>query len=206
MASSLSVQSSETLTPGGMPRPAPPRAPNAAWCPESLPYVAKPRSSSDGPCAPGPPPVKLGMMPFIPPPPSCAARRDHDAGSTTLKLIGLAVLAVSIGAIDPFRRQCAGAPFADSTHDGADSVTLRTGSPIADGATDDPSRSAVQSAAVMVFPTAFATVAVATGLAWSVGGGVAARNGTVATTSTASGASTPGISRNICLFLSSCAC
>ncbi len=104
-------------------------------------------------------------MPFIPPPPSCAARRDHDAGSTTPKLIGLAVVAVSIGAIDPFTRQCAGAPFADSTQDGADNVTLRTGSPIADGATSDPSRSAVQSAAVMVLPAAFATVAVATGLA-----------------------------------------
>jgi hypothetical protein len=99
------------------------------------------------------------MTPFIPPPPSCAARRDHDAGSTTLKLIGLAVLAVSIGAIDPFTRQCAGTPVADSTQDGADNVTLRTGSPIADGTTDDPSRSVVQSATAMVLPTPFATVA-----------------------------------------------
>jgi hypothetical protein len=125
------------------------------------------------------------MMPFIPPPPSCAARRDHDAGSTTLKLIGLAVLAVSIGAIDPFTRQCAGTPFADSTQDGADNVTLRTGSPIADGATDDPSRSAVQSATAMVLPAPFATVAVAAGLAWSVGAGAAVRNASVATTNTA---------------------
>ena len=85
----------------------------------------------------------------MPPPPSCAARRIHDAGSTTRKLIGLAVLAVSTGAIDPSTRQCAGTPFAASTHDGADSVTLRTGSPIADGAIVAPSRSAVQSPAVM---------------------------------------------------------
>src|SRR5688572_19873647 len=81
-----------------------------------------------------------------------AARRDHDAGSTTLKLIGLAVLAVSIDAMVPFTRQCAGTPFALSTHDGADSVILRTGSPIADAATDVPSRSAVQSAAVNDVP------------------------------------------------------
>jgi hypothetical protein len=86
-------------------------------------------------------------MPFMPPPPSCAAWRDHDAGNTTLKLMGLAVLAVSIDAIDPFTRQCAGTPFAASTHKGADNVTLRTGSPMADGATDVPNRSAVQSAA-----------------------------------------------------------
>jgi hypothetical protein len=84
------------------------------------------------------------MMPFIPPPPSCTARRDHDAGRTTLQLIGLAVLAVSIGAIDPFTRQCAGTPFVASAHDGADNVTLRTGSPIADGAMVAPNRSAVQ--------------------------------------------------------------
>ena len=39
----------------------------------------------------GPPPVRFGMAPFIPPPPSCAARRIHAAGSTTRKLMGLAV-------------------------------------------------------------------------------------------------------------------
>jgi hypothetical protein len=105
------------------------------------------------------------MMPFIPPPPSCAARRDHDAGSTTLKLIGLAVLAVSIGAIVPFTRQCAGTPLVASTHDGADNVTLRTGSPIADASTDVPSRSAVQSAVVMAFPDAIAGFGAATELA-----------------------------------------
>jgi hypothetical protein len=67
-----------------------------------------------------------------------------------LKLIGLAVVAVSIGAIDPLTRQYAGAPSAASTHDGADNVTPRTGSPIAEVGIELPSRSAVQSAAVMV--------------------------------------------------------
>src|SRR5688572_10622249 len=103
-------------------------------------------------------------MPFMPPPPSCAARRDHDAGRTTLKLIGRAVLAVSMGAIDPFTRQCAGTAPAASFQVGADSVTARTGSPIADGATDTPSRSAVQSAAVIALPAVFVTGAVAEGL------------------------------------------
>ena len=41
---------------------------------------------------PGPAPMRLGTTPFIPPPPICAARRLHDAGSTTLKLIGFALL------------------------------------------------------------------------------------------------------------------
>jgi hypothetical protein len=104
-------------------------------------------------------------MPFMPPPPSCAARRDHDAGRTTLKLIGLAVLAVSIGAIDPFTRQCAGTPFVDSTHKGADNVALRTGSPIADGVIVVPNRSAVHSDAVIAFPTAVAGFAAGAGLA-----------------------------------------
>jgi len=53
------------------------------------------------------------------------------------------VLAVSIEAIDPFTRQCAGTPPVTSTQEGADNVTLLTGSPMADGATDVPNRSAV---------------------------------------------------------------
>jgi serine protease AprX len=44
--------------------------------------------------------------------------------------------------------ECAGTPFVTSTHDGADTVTRRTGSPIAVVATELPSRSAVQPAAV----------------------------------------------------------
>jgi hypothetical protein len=124
-------------------------------------------------------------MPFIPPPPSCAARRDHDAGSTTLKLIGLAVLAVSIGAITPFRRQCAGTPLVASTHDGADNVTLRTGSPIADVATVAPNRSAVHSAAVRVFGVEALELAAGTALAWPAGAGVASRNAAAAATSMA---------------------
>src|SRR5688572_12833613 len=104
-------------------------------------------------------------MPFIPPPPNCAARRDHDAGKTRLKLIGLAVLAVSIGAIEPFTRQCDGTPFVASTHDGADNATLRTGSPIADGGIVAPNRSAVHSAAVMLLPDAETELAAGAGLA-----------------------------------------
>jgi hypothetical protein len=104
-------------------------------------------------------------MPFIPPPPNCAARRDHDTGRTTLKLIGLAVLAVSIGAIVPFTRQCAGTPLAASTHDGADTVTLRTGSPIADEAMAAPNRWAVQVSAVIAISVAVFDLAADTGLA-----------------------------------------
>ena len=43
----------------------------------------------------------------------------------------------------------AGTPLVASTHDGADNVTLRTGSPIADVATVAPNRSAVHSAPVI---------------------------------------------------------
>src|SRR4030095_542456 len=89
-----------------------------------------------------------------PPPPSWAARPLHVAGSTTLKLIGLAVAWVSTRAIEPLTRPCAAIPFAGSTHDGADNVTLRTGSPIADEAMVAPNRSAVHSAAVMALPVA----------------------------------------------------
>jgi hypothetical protein len=64
--------------------------------------------------------------------------------------MGLAVLLESIAAIDPLTRHCAAMPLAASTHDGADNVTLRTGSPIAVVGTELPRRSAVQSAAVMV--------------------------------------------------------
>jgi hypothetical protein len=63
-------------------------------------------------------------------------------------LIGRAVAAVSTGAITPSTRQWAGTPAAASTHAG-DSVTLRTGTPIADAGIVAPSRSGVHSAAVM---------------------------------------------------------
>ena len=46
-------------------------------------------------------------MPFIPPPPSCAARSVQDAGKTTRKLMGFA--AGSMGAIEPSTVQYAGA-------------------------------------------------------------------------------------------------
>jgi hypothetical protein len=105
---------------------------------------------SEGLAGPAPPPVRFGTTPFIPPPPSCAARRLQDAGSTTAKLIGFAVLPVSIGAIEPLTRQCAGTSVEASTQDGGDSVTLLTGAPIADTATDVPTFSGVQSGAAMV--------------------------------------------------------
>src|SRR5688572_7505836 len=134
-------------------------------------------------------------MPFMPPPPSCAARRDHDAGSTTLKLIGLAVLAASTGAMTPFTRQCAGTPFVASTHDGADNVMLRTGSPIADGAIVVPNRSAVHSAAVRAFAVEAVGLATGAALAWLAGAGVASRNATAAATSTTSAPATARIIR-----------
>ena len=56
------------------------------------------------------------MMPLIPPPPSCAARRFHDAGRITRKLIGRAVAAVSTGANTPSTRQCAGTVPVAATH------------------------------------------------------------------------------------------
>src|SRR5688572_1728168 len=87
------------------------------------------------------------MMPFMPPPPICAARRLHDAGRSTRKLIGRAVALVSTGAITPSTRQCAGTAPAASTQAGAASVTPRTGAPMAAGGMDVPRRSAVQSAA-----------------------------------------------------------
>ena len=67
----------------------------------------------------------------------------------TPKLIGLAVLVVSTGAIDPLTRQCAGTAPAASTQIGDDSVTLPTGAPIADGAIDVPVLADVQSAALI---------------------------------------------------------
>jgi hypothetical protein len=105
------------------------------------------------------------------------------------------VLAVSIGAIDPFTRQCAGTPLVASTHDGADNVTLRTGSPIADVATVAPNRSAVHSAAVRVFAVEAVGLAAGTALAWPAGAGVASRNATAAATSTTSAPATARIIR-----------
>jgi hypothetical protein len=63
--------------------------------------------------------------------------------------IGRAVLVVSTDAIAPSTRQCAGTAPAASIHAG-DSVTPRTGSPMADGSIDVPTLAAVQSDAVIV--------------------------------------------------------
>ena len=59
-------------------------------------------------------------------------RRFHEAGSTTRKLSGLAVVAVLMGAIDPSMRQNAGAVVDSACQIGAASVTAETGSPIAE--------------------------------------------------------------------------
>ena len=86
------------------------------------------------------------MVPFIPPPPNCAARPLHVAGNATWKLIGFAVGDRSTGAMEPFTVQYAGSPLAASTHRGASSVTADTGSPIAVTGISLPSLVAVQSA------------------------------------------------------------
>ena len=88
------------------------------------------------------------MMPFIPPPPSCAARSVHDAGKTTRKLMGFA--AGSMGAIAPSTVQYAGAGSAAAVHRGSLSVTFDTGSPMAATGTAVPSFVAVHSASVIV--------------------------------------------------------
>jgi hypothetical protein len=86
------------------------------------------------------------MLPFMPPPPNCAARPLHVDGNATWKFIGLAVGARSTGAMEPFTVQYAGSPLVASTHLGASSVTADTGSPIAEMGRLVPSRAAVQSA------------------------------------------------------------
>src|SRR2546428_13872442 len=86
----------------------------------------------------------------MPPPPICAARMVHDAGSTTRKLIARPCELLSIGAIAPSIEQYAGALPA-LTHLGAARVTPATGSPIAEIAIAVPSRSLVQSSAEITF-------------------------------------------------------
>jgi hypothetical protein len=119
--------------------------------------VARPRATSE--VSPGGPPVRFGTTPFIPPPPICAARRFHDPGSTTLKLIGREVGAVSIGVMLPLTRQCAGTLFVASTQDGSANVTALTRSPMADGSIDTPTLAAVHSAAVTRISAASASAA-----------------------------------------------
>src|SRR5580692_5806852 len=107
MASSLSVQSSLAGGTGdgaGAAPRGPPRPKAACWWPESLPYVEKPRCSN----AAASPAVRLGMLPFIPPPPIWAAWPVHEAGSTTRKLIGRPYELLSMGAMAPSIEQYAG--------------------------------------------------------------------------------------------------
>jgi len=118
----------------------------AIVCPESLPYVAKPRSSSPAPVVTPKAIVRLGIMPFIPPPPSWAALSLHSEGNNTRKRIGFALPLVSIGAIEPSMLQYAGNGAAASFQTGAFKVTAATGSAITSIGIDAPSFSVVQSA------------------------------------------------------------
>ena len=89
------------------------------------------------------------MVPFMPPPPSCAARPFHSDGNATWKLIGLAFGARSTGAIAPFTVQYGGKPFAAAFQRGALRVTADTGSPIVVIGMLSPSLAALQSASVI---------------------------------------------------------
>src|SRR3989442_15768333 len=82
----------------------------------------------------------------MPPPPICAARPVHEAGSTTRKLIARPCELLSIGAIAPSIEQYAGALPA-LTHLGAARLTSAAGSPMAIAGIVFPSRSLVQSSA-----------------------------------------------------------
>src|SRR5689334_18680890 len=101
------------------------------------------------------------MLPFMPPPPNCAARPLHMDGKATWKLIGLAVGERSTGARTPFTVQYGCSPLAASTHRGASSVTPDTGSPIAETGILLPSLAAVQSSGVIVLEGDCACVAMA---------------------------------------------
>src|SRR5678809_1623618 len=90
------------------------------------------------------------MEPFIPPPPSCTACLDHDAGRMTRKLIGRPCELVSVGAIAPSIEQYAGALPAAATHLGEASDTPATGSPIDPTGISVPSFALVQSSAEIV--------------------------------------------------------
>src|SRR5580698_2075840 len=118
----------------------------AIVCPESLPYVAKPRSSSPAPVVTPKVAVRLGIMPFIPPPPSWAARSLHSDGNNTRKRIGFALPLVSTGAIEPSMLQYEGNGAPADFQTGALNVTAATGSPIISTGIEAPSFSAVQSA------------------------------------------------------------
>ena len=78
------------------------------------------------------------MTPFIPPPPRCTARPDHDAGNATRKLIGFALFRRSIGAMVPSTAQYGGTGPAASVQRGSFKVTLDTGSLIAAIGTELP--------------------------------------------------------------------
>src|SRR6185369_7596833 len=99
-----------------------------------------------------PPPRRFGMVPFIPPPPSCIVRAIQEAGSSTRKLIGLALADRSTGAMTPSTRQCSGAVSLDAFHRGALSLTADTGSLMDDVAIVVPMTAVAQSISEIVFP------------------------------------------------------
>src|SRR5947209_2141284 len=82
----------------------------------------------------------------MPPPPICAARPVHEAGSTTRKLIARPCELLSMGAMAPSIEQYARSVPA-LTHLGGARLTPATGSPMAEAGTVVPSRSLVQSSA-----------------------------------------------------------
>jgi hypothetical protein len=88
------------------------------------------------------------MNPFIPAPPICAVRLLHDAGSTTRKLIGLALGSFETGAMEPSTLQYPGVDSVASVQTGGFRLTPDTGSPIFEIGIAEPSFSTVQSIAV----------------------------------------------------------
>src|SRR5436853_2612013 len=91
----------------------------------------------------------------MPPPPICAARPVHEAGSTTRKLIARPCELLSVGAMAPSIEQYAGSVPA-LTHFGGARLTPATGSPMAEAGIVFPSRSLVQSSAEITFDCALA--------------------------------------------------
>src|SRR3954468_8016043 len=102
------------------------------------------------------------MVPFIPPPPICTARPDQEAGSSTRKLIGFALLCASTGVITPSTAQYEGVAPAAGAQRGVSSVTPDTGSLIDAIGTVPPMVVFVQSVSDRVRSTGVAAVATCT--------------------------------------------
>src|SRR3954464_14202484 len=99
------------------------------------------------------------MVPFMPPPPICTARPDQAAGSSTRKLIGLALLCPSTGAITPSTAQYGGAAPTAADQRGGSNVTPETGSLMNAAGTLPPRTLFEQSVSDRVRSTGVAAVA-----------------------------------------------